>query len=94
MTISLTDVTKISKLACIHLNDDEKIRMQTQLAGIFSWIDQLTEIDISHVNLHDLPKAQMQERDDIVTVKDQSKEVTQNAPQVAHNMYAVPKVVE
>ena len=80
MTISLTDVTKISKLACIHLND--------------SWIDQLTEIDISHVNLHDLPKAQMQERDDIVTVKDQSKEVTQNAPQVAHNMYAVPKVVE
>ncbi len=94
MTISLDDVAKISRLSNIRLDDSEKQLMQTQLAGIFSWINQLAEIDISNVNLNDLPQAQMHERDDVVTSLNQVKEVTQNAPQVAHDMFAVPKVVE
>ena len=94
MTISLTDVAKISKLSSIRLSDAEKVVMQTQLAGIFSWINQLTEIDVSNVNLNDFPQAQMFEREDVVTTPNQGKEVTQNAPQVAHDMFAVPKVVE
>jgi Asp-tRNA(Asn)/Glu-tRNA(Gln) amidotransferase C subunit len=36
----------------------------------------------------------MHERDDVITSFNQVKEVTQNAPQVAHDMFAVPKVVE
>ncbi len=94
MTISLTDVAKISKLSSIRLNDAEKVVMQTQLAGIFSWINQLTEIDVSNVNLNDFPQAQMHERDDVVSAPNQVKEVTHNAPQVAYDMFAVPKVVE
>jgi len=94
VTISLDDVAKISRLSNIRLDDSEKQLMQTQLAGIFSWINQLTEIDISNVNLNDLPQAQMHERDDVVTSLNQVKAVTQNAPQVAHDMFAVPKVVE
>ena len=94
MTISLNDVAKISKLSSIRLSDAEKVVMQTQLAGIFSWINQLTDIDVSNVNLNDFPQAQMFEREDVVTVTNQAKEVTQNAPQVAHDMFAVPKVVE
>ena len=94
MTSSLTDVAKISKLSSIRLSDAEKVVMQTQLAGIFSWINQLTEIDVSNVNLNDFPQAQMFEREDVVTAPNQVKEVTQNAPQVAHDMFAVPKVVE
>lgn len=94
MTISLEDVAKISKLSNVRLDDSEKKLMQTQLAGIFNWINQLAEIDISNVNLNDLPKSQMHERDDVTTSFNQVKEVTQNAPQVAHDMFAVPKVVE
>lgn len=94
MTISLDDVAKISRLSNIRLDDSEKQLMQTQLAGIFSWINQLAEIDVSNVNLNDIPQAQMHERDDVVTSLNQVKEVTQNAPQVAHDMFAVPKVVE
>lgn len=94
MTISLNDVAKISKLSCIRLDDAEQVVMQTQLTGIFSWINQLAEIDVSSVNLNDLPQAQMHERDDLVSCQNQVKEVTQNAPQTAHNMFAVPKVVE
>jgi len=94
VTISLTDVAKISKLSSIRLSDAEKVVMQTQLAGIFSWINQLTEIDVSNVNLNDFPQAQMHERDDVVSAPNQVKEVTHNAPQVAYDMFAVPKVVE
>ena len=94
MTISLQEVAKIGKLARIRLDESESLRMQAQLDGIFNWIGQLSEIDVSAVNLQDLPKAQMHERDDVVTTPNQVKEVTQNAPQTAHEMYAVPKVVE
>lgn len=94
MTISLEDVAKISKLSNVRLGDSEKQLMQAQLAGIFNWINQLAEIDISGVNLNDFPQAQMHERDDVITNFNQVKEVTQNAPQVAHDMFAVPKVVE
>ena len=94
MTISLEDVAKISKLSSIRLDDTEKKLMQTQLEGIFSWINQLAEIDVSKVDLNDFPHAQMHERDDVVTVVNQVKEVTKNAPQVAHEMFAVTKVVE
>lgn len=94
MTISLEDVAKISKLSNIRLDDSEKQLMQTQLAGIFNWINQLAEIDISSVNLNDFPQSQMHERNDVVTSFNQVKEVTQNAPQIAHDMFAVPKVVE
>jgi aspartyl-tRNA(Asn)/glutamyl-tRNA(Gln) amidotransferase subunit C len=94
VTISINDVAKISKLSCIRLDDAEKVVMQTQLNGIFSWIDQLTQIDVSNVNLNDFPQAQMHERDDVVTCQNQVKEVTKNAPQIAHDMFAVPKVVE
>jgi aspartyl-tRNA(Asn)/glutamyl-tRNA(Gln) amidotransferase subunit C len=94
VTISLEDVAKISKLSNVRLDDSEMKLMQTQLAGIFNWINQLAEIDISNVNLNDLPKSQMHERDDVITSFNQVKEVTQNAPQVAHDMFAVPKVVE
>jgi Asp-tRNA(Asn)/Glu-tRNA(Gln) amidotransferase C subunit len=44
--------------------------------------------------LNDFPQAQMHERDDVVSAPNQVKEVTHNAPQVAHDMFAVPKVVE
>ena len=94
MTISLDDVAKISKLSNIRLDDSEKQVMQTQLAGIFSWINQLAEIDVNEVNLNDFPEAQMHERNDVVIELNQVKKVTQNAPQVAHDMFAVPKVVE
>lgn len=94
MTISLKEVSNIAKLSKIRLDESESLRMQSQLDGILGWIDQLSEIDVSSVDLHDLPKPQMQEREDVVTTTNQLKEVTQNAPQLAHDMYAVPKVVE
>ena len=94
MTISLKEVSNIAKLSKIRLDESESLRMQSQLDGILGWIDQLSEIDVSSVDLHDLPKSQMQEREDVVTTTNQLKEVTQNAPQLAHDMYAVPKVVE
>ena len=94
MTISLNEVSNIAKLSRISLDADESIRMQKQLGSIFNWIDQLSDIDVSAVNLHDFPESQMQERDDVVTSVNSMKEVTQNAPQIAHAMYAVPKVIE
>lgn len=94
MSITIKDVEKIAKLSRISLNDSEKELFKNQLSGILKWIDKLQEVDVSNVSLTSVPEFKMNEREDIVTAFDQSQEVLANAPQSAHNMYAVPKVVE
>ncbi len=94
MSITIQEVERIAKLSRIHLESFEKQAMQNQLSGILNWINQLQEVDVSSVSLNEMPKTLMHEREDVITVPNQVDEVLANAPQTAHNMYAVPKVVE
>ena len=43
-------VRHVAKLARLHLTDDEVAMYQGQLAGIFEYIDKLSEVDISSVS--------------------------------------------
>lgn len=94
MTITIQEVERIAKLSRIHIGDSDKQVIQNQLNGILNWIDKLQEVDVSAVHLNEMPKTLMHEREDIITAPNQVQEVLANAPQTAHNMYAVPKVVE
>lgn len=94
MSITIQEVERIAKLSRIHLDVSEKQGMQEKLSGILNWIDKLQEVDVSAVNLTEIPEFRMNEREDVVTAPNQVMEVLANAPQTAHNMYAVPKVVE
>lgn len=94
MTITIQGVERIAKLSRLRIEDSEKQAMQNQLSGILNWIDKLQEVDVSTVSLNEIPQTLMHEREDIITAHNQVQEVLANAPQTAHNMYAVPKVVE
>lgn len=95
MNLSHGDIKKISKLSRIHLEETEYENVKKQLEGIFGWIDQLQQVNTDGVHPYrDLLEISTRERDDVIGEHEQEKCILENAPDQAHNMFAVPKVVE
>lgn len=95
MSLSLEDVKKVSRLSRLKFSDEGLVAMEQQLNGILHWIDQLQQVDTSAVEIFsDQQELQMPEREDFICDGDVVKEVLANAPEKAHGMFAVPKVVE
>ena len=95
MSLTLEDVKKVSRLSRIKFSQDNLLEMQQQLNGILHWIDQLQQVDTTAVKtFSDHQDIDMPERQDKVCDGNVVEEVLRNAPEKAHNMFAVPKVVE
>lgn len=95
MQLSHGDVKKIAKLARIRMDDADIQVAHQELTNIFNWIERLADVDVSSVALEDLiPQEAMTEREDVVTDGGMPEKIIQNAPESAHNMFAVPKMVE
>jgi len=97
MTMSLDQdtVKRIARLARLNLSEERIKPMQEDLNRILHFIDQLNEVEtgnteaIAGVNTPAMPM-----REDKVTDGDKVQDILQNAPEVACNMFVVPKVVE
>ena len=64
-------VRHVAKLSRLHLSDDEVALYQSQLSGIFEYIDKLSEVDVSHIsNTKHASRNQMELRPDIVNMMD------------------------
>lgn len=95
MSLTLEDVKKVSRLSRLKFSDEGLVSMQQQLNGILHWIDQLQQVDTSTAETFtDHQEQQMPERKDIICDGNVVEAVLANAPEKAHNMFAVPKVVE
>ncbi len=95
MSLTLEDVKKVSRLSRLKFSDEGLINMQQQLNGILHWIDQLQQVDTSTAAIFtDQQERQMPEREDIICDGNVVEAVLANAPEKAHDMFAVPKVVE
>ncbi|MBX9977677.1 MAG: Asp-tRNA(Asn)/Glu-tRNA(Gln) amidotransferase subunit GatC [Alphaproteobacteria bacterium] len=95
MALTHDDIKKIANLSRIHVEPSEYDTVLAQLSGVFGWIDQLQQVNTEGVlPYRDLLDVSTHERDDIVVEHDQADLILKNAPLSAHNMFAVPKVVE
>lgn len=95
MTLSPQDVKKIADLARIKITDQEVDKVTSQLSSIMDWIDQLRNVDTSHIDNCPHPEQSLMfERQDEVTETNHVEEILLNAPATQHHMFAVPKMVE
>lgn len=95
MRLTTEQVAHVAKLARIHVKPEELAALGDELSGIFHWIDQLETVDVRGVeNYTDCQPQPLPERDDIVNDGNNVEAILANAPEKAHNMFAVPKVVE
>ena len=95
MSLKKEDVKKIARLSRIKIEEQEYEYVAGQLNSIMNWIDQLTAVDTSKVDLHcEKNTPLMFERPDVVTEGGIVDDILANAPAAQHNMFAVPKVIE
>ena len=89
MSLTEKDVRRIAHLARIGVSPEDVTKAEQDLNGIFAWIDQLQNVDVSHVQLHEGGHTpQMHERRDEVTRTEGNPLPTQ------HGFFEVPKIIE
>lgn len=95
MTLSLSDIKRIAKLAHIEINEADARQSLIQLSGIFSLIEQMQAVDTQGVKPMSHSRDMVQRlREDIVTESDQRMRFQSIAPQVEDGHYLVPRVIE
>ena len=95
MELTPKQVANVATLARIKVEQDELPDIGKELSSILHWIDQLEAVDVKDIqNYTDCYPESVPERNDEVTDGNCVDEVLANAPEKAHNMFAVPKVVE
>ena len=95
MSLNEAQVSKIAKLARIKISEDEKLKFTKELNGIFSWIEQLQEVDTNGVEpLYSVNTDELTLREDVVNDGNKRDRVLKNSPVSKYGYFAVPKVIE
>ncbi|GIZ50697.1 Asp-tRNA(Asn)/Glu-tRNA(Gln) amidotransferase subunit GatC [Noviherbaspirillum aridicola] len=100
MSLDLTDVKRLARLAQLDLNDEQAGKTLDKLNGIFALVEQMRAVDTTGVEPLSHPIAAYQDnialplREDRVTEADRRDEYQQVAPAVQDGLYLVPKVIE
>jgi len=94
-TITTNDVRHLAQLSNLQLSDDEITSLQTDLANILDYIDQLNEIDTSGVEpTYQVTGLENVWRDDVVDTSVVTREdLLALTPDQADNSIKVPQVL-
>jgi aspartyl-tRNA(Asn)/glutamyl-tRNA(Gln) amidotransferase subunit C len=94
MFISIDQVKKIAKLARIKIDANEAEFYSGELSKIFTWIDQLNQVDVQDVKpMTGMENMTLPMRADQVNMQNNADDVLQNAIH-KYGCFVVPKVVE
>lgn len=95
MQVDDKTVRRIARLARIKITDDEAKGLESELTGILTWVEQLSEIDTSGIEPMTRVVAQeLTQRQDVVTDGGIADDIVKNAPMVEDHYFVVPKVIE
>jgi len=95
MSLDQETVKRIATLARLKLAPEKMTSMQQDLNRILEFIEELNEVDTSDVMpMSGVTVTSLPLRKDTVTDGGYVDKILLNAPEVACNMFVVPKVVE
>ncbi len=95
MTVGKDDVRRIAKLARLALDEARVEPMVGELNGIFTWVEQLNEVDVDGIApMTSVVEQRLKMREDKVTDGGNAAALMANAPGGEDNFFVVPKVVE
>lgn len=95
MSVDVSTVRRIAHLARIAVAEDEIEHLRGELNAMLSFVEQLSEVDVSGVEpMTSVTPMPMKKRDDVVTDGGIPDDIVRNAPATEDNFFLVPKVVE
>jgi aspartyl-tRNA(Asn)/glutamyl-tRNA(Gln) amidotransferase subunit C len=95
MSVDRETVRRIARLARLAVDEDQVAAMERELNALLSWVEQLSEVDVTGVPpMTSVVEQQLKMRDDVVTDGGYADDLMKNAPQSEDHFFVVPKVVE
>ena len=100
MSLTITDVDNLVKLAQIKVDAEQKAKTLDQLNGIFALVEQMRAVDTTGVEPLNHPIDAYQSgvalrlRDDAVTEPNRREDYQAVAPATQDGLYLVPQVIE
>jgi len=95
MSVDADTVRRIAHLARIAVDDAEVPHLQGELNAMLSFVEQLSEVDVTGVEpMTSVTPMQMKKRTDVVNDGEIPDDIVRNAPATEHHFFLVPKVVE
>jgi aspartyl-tRNA(Asn)/glutamyl-tRNA(Gln) amidotransferase subunit C len=96
MTIDNTTIDKLAKLSSLTIDDDRKEALGKELADIVTFVENLNEIDVSHVDatFTTIEGGQPLREDASFKEDGLSNRIMANAPKSADNHFIVPTIIE
>jgi aspartyl-tRNA(Asn)/glutamyl-tRNA(Gln) amidotransferase subunit C len=99
MSLTLSDVQRIARLARLALGDAEARATLDQLNGIFGLIETMQAVDTRGIEPLSTPLAAIEDvtlrlREDAITEPNGRETYQESAPAVRDGLYLVPKVIE
>ncbi len=95
MSVDADTVRRIAHLARIKVSDAEVPHLQGELNAMLSFVEQLSEVDISGVEpMTSVTPMEMKKRADVVDDGEIADDIVRNAPATENHFFLVPKVVE
>lgn len=99
MSLTITDVNRIARLAQLDMDDAQSAAMLDKLNGIFALAEQMQAVDTEGVAPLAHPLAAHVEvtlrlRDDVPTEPNRRDDYQKVAPKTEDGLYLVPKVID
>ena len=96
MTIDNTTVDKLAKLSSLTIDEENKEKIAKELGDIVQFVENLNEVDVSHVDATFTTIAGGQQLREDVAIKDeeQVERIMANAPKSEDNYFVVPTIIE
>jgi len=96
MTIDNTTIDKLAKLSSLTIDESKKESLGKELADIVTFVENLNEIDVSHVDatFTTIEGGQPLREDKSFKEDGLSDKIMANAPKSADNHFIVPTIIE
>jgi len=95
MSVDADTVRRIAHLARIAVDDAEVPHLAGELNAMLSFVEQLSEVDVSGVEpMTSVMPMEMKKRADVVNDGGIPDDIVKNAPSTESHFFLVPKVIE
>ncbi|QKF76437.1 Asp-tRNA(Asn)/Glu-tRNA(Gln) amidotransferase subunit GatC [Arcobacter defluvii] len=96
MTVDDKLIAKLEKLSSLEVDDSKKEKLKSELADIINFVENLNDIDVSHIEAtFTTIEGGTPLREDVsVQNLELSNQILKNAPKSEDGYFIVPKIIE
>lgn len=96
MTVDDKLIAKLEKLSSLEVDDSKKEKLKSELADIINFVENLNDIDVSHIEatFTTIEGGTPLRKDVSVQNLELSNQILKNAPKSEDGYFIVPKIIE